>query len=296
MDAMASTLREGGTTATAVKGAVPAGDAVVADYLLPRLLARGDRPALVVLEISPETLARPSPWITDHTIRFFGWRDVASRLPEILSGDRTSRALAARLTPIHVYRRELLTWLTGRAPPYLAVPPAKPSVASSSSAPVVARADASAPDAVARGDVDAVEAPPADPEAAPRPRRVAATLRGVRQTARWLRHYRPDGAAALALDDVVARCREAGVPLVLVGVPVSSRVRALYTPEVERAFADVVERARRGGAEFVDYRATVPDRLFADHHHLNDRGSTVFAQTLAREVLAPRLAHHGTGL
>jgi hypothetical protein len=299
MDAVAATLRDGGHDVPVVKGAVPAGDAVVADLLLPRLLAQGSRPRLVVLEVSPETVARPSPWVTDHVIRFFTWRDVGAWLPEIVRGDRMSRAFGARLAPIEVYRRELLTWMTGSAPPYLRVPRAGEAGVNGLVATATANARVGArpatepvrptPTRESPSAANDAASPTDDAVSAARPGRVAATLAGVRQTRKWLRRYRADGRAAQHLERLVVRCRDAGVAIVLVGVPVSSRIRALYTPDVERAFGEVVERARRSGAEFLDYRARVPDALFKDHHHLNARGSTFFASLLASEVIAPRL-------
>ena len=117
----------------------------------------------------------------------------------------------------------------------------------------------------------------------------AVTLFGLRETRKWLRRYRVDGGAARALERVLARCHDAGIRVALVGVPVSSWVRELYTPEIERTFGAYIDRVSgRYGAEFVDYRAKVPDRFFRDHHHLNRRGSELFVRLLVAEVLAPR--------
>ena len=252
-----------------VKGAVEAGDPVVASYLLEEILARGSHPEVVVLEISPETIARPAPWVAEHAIRFFTWADVAAWAPEILTGDRPARVAAARLAPIQVYRRELLTWLVGSAPPYLRVPHS-----GSDTYPTAVE-----PRSAARTNAAAGGSAHRQPN--------AGTLRGLRQTRKWLRHYHPDGGAARALEHVVARCHETGTRVVLVGVPVSSWVRALYSPEIERAFLDQIERiGRRYGAEFLDCRARIPDPFFKDHHHLNVRGGTVFARMLVDEVLA----------
>lgn len=265
-----------------VTGAVRAGDAVVALYLLEQLLAKGSRPAMIALEISPETLARPAPWVAEQAIRLFTWSDVAAWAPEILMGDRASRVAAARLAPVHTYRRELLTWLVGSPPPYLRVPRrprAKPS-------PQPAK-------------------PPAGPQAAPPPNVAPKaakdgpsgwTLIGLRQPRRWLRHYRPDGGEARCLERLLAHCHERGIPVVLVGMPVTSWVRDLYTPEVERAFGNVIDRVSRSyGTEFVDYRGRVTDDLFKDHHHLTQRGGALFSRTLADEVLVPGLQHAGQG-
>src|SRR6185503_6722082 len=229
----------GGIPPSVVNGAVRAGDTVVADYLLENLLAQGSRPGLVVIEISPETIARPAPWVAEHAIRFFTWRDVVAWAPEILSGDRASRVAAARFAPIHMYRREVLTWIVGNEPPYLRVlRPGHSSPPASRAKPVVVTEEARP-----------LATPPTvqPPAAAEPPARGPSvwTVAGLGQTRKWLRRYRPDGGAARSLEHVLSRCHYLGIRVVLVGVPVTSSVRALYTPEIERAFRDQVERVTR---------------------------------------------------
>jgi len=277
----AAVLREtiGAGSPPVLKGAVPAGDPVVADFLLARLLAQGSRPALIALEVSPETIAYPTRWVADHAIRFFRWGDVAAWAPEIVLAGQARKVAAARFTPVQLYRRELLTWIAGASPPYLRV--ASPGDLDGAS--------------VRRPERPAADVEPAT-EQPGRPRPSAATLFGLRETRKWLRHYRLGGGAALALERLLARCHDATIPVVLVGVPVSSWVRELYTPEIERAFGEYMDRvSRRYGAEFVDDRARVPDRFFKDHHHLNRPGADFFVRMLAGEVLAPRWRHREDG-
>src|SRR5262249_60797198 len=59
----------------------------------------------------------------------------------------------------------------------------------------------------------------------------AATLSGLRQTRAWLRGYRLGGEAR-ALERFLARSRSAGIRGGALGVPVSSRGRALCPPEI----------------------------------------------------------------
>jgi hypothetical protein len=260
---------------TVVQGAVLGGDAVIADYLLDRLLAQGSRPVLIVAETSPETIGHPSNWIAGDAIRFFTWREVLAWAPEIIARGKPGDVVTARLAPIDVYRRELLSWIVGRPPPYVSV--ATPDVADASPS-----TDGAAPQ-VASGVQD-------DDRRQPNP----ATLSGLRQTRGWLRHYRLGGEAH-ALDRFLARSRAAGIPVVLVGVPVSSWVRDLYTPEIEHAFRGYLDQVTaRGDADFVDYRSRFADRYFVDHHHLNGQGGTLFAHMLANEVMAPHLHERGT--
>ena len=104
-----------------VQGAILGGDAVIADYLLDRLLAQGSCPVLIVAETSPETIGHPSNWIAGDAIRFFTWREVLVWAPEIITRGRPGGVVTARFAPIDVYRRELLSWIVGRPPPYLSV-------------------------------------------------------------------------------------------------------------------------------------------------------------------------------
>src|SRR5262249_9666847 len=268
-----------------VRGAVLGGGAIVADSLLQPLLADGSHPVLIVAEISPETIGHPSNWIAGDAIRFFTWRDVAAWAPEIVVRGKPAEVAAARFAPIDVYRRELLSWIVGRPPPYLAV--ASPGMPGDGSSPPATQEGHGSPAVPGSEPTDAGEErrDPGQPN--------AATLSGLRQTRSWLRGYRLGGEAR-ALERFLARSRVAGIPVVLVGVPVSSWVRELYTPEIEQAFHDYMDHlSARGDTEFVDYRARFPDRFFTDHHHLNDRGGSLFARMLASEVLAPHL--HATG-
>ncbi len=90
-DTAAVALREtvGGDGPGLLKGAMPAGDPIVADYLIERLLAEGSHPRLIALEISPEIIANPSRWVAEHAVRFFTWRDVAVWTPEIVRAGKT---------------------------------------------------------------------------------------------------------------------------------------------------------------------------------------------------------------
>jgi hypothetical protein len=231
LEAARETLLEnvGNGAPTVVQGAVLGGDAVIADYLLDRLLAQGSRPVLIVAETSPETMGHPSNWIAGDAIRFFTWGEVLAWAPEIIGRGKPGDVVTARLAPVDVYRRELLTWMVGRPPPYL-------SVASPDEADESPSMDGAASPQVASAvqDVDGLQPNPA-------------TLSGLRQTRGWLRHYQLGGEAQ-ALDRFLTRSRAAGIRVVLVGVPVSSWVRDLYTPEVEHVFHAYLDRVRRPAA------------------------------------------------
>jgi hypothetical protein len=265
-----------GATPRVFQASVLAGDPVIIDYLLREILAEGPAPALAVIEISPETLSYPAHWLMDHVTRIYTLRDVLGNLGEIAARGRLGDVAQRRLLPASVYRRELLTWLPGRPPPYL-----------DANLPEVRRGARGLP---RRGPLG-VPVSTAPPEPTPK------TVSGLRRVEKWLRDSRIGGSESRALAATLERCRRAGVRTVLVGVPVTSFQRALYTPEVEGRFqAFLLELALEGAQpSFVDYRARVPDALFEDNHHLNEEGGRYFGEILGREVIAPRwqrrLAH-----
>src|SRR5262249_58194955 len=187
-----------------VRGAVLGGGAIVADSLLQPLLADGSHPVLIVAEISPETIGHPSNWIAGDAIRFFTWRDVAAWAPEIVVRGKPAEVAAARFAPIDVYRRELLSWIVGRPPPYLTV--ASPGIPGDGSSPDPRAVEGTeSPGAAPTPASDLAEAR-ADRRHPEQPN--AATLSGLRQTRAWLRGYRL-GWEARALGCVLARTRRA---------------------------------------------------------------------------------------
>jgi len=285
VDAVTAALRDaaGAETPAIVQGAVLGGDPIVADYLLEKLLVQGSRPALLAVEISPESVAYPAPWIAGQAIRFFTWSDIAAWTPEIVARGKMVEVAAARLSPIDTYRRELLTWIVGRPPPYLRVTSSPRTVD-----PVDPKAPQPAADATDTSGGPREPGGGANDTATGQPPN-GATLSGLRQVRGWLRDYRVGGGAARALERFLARARDADIPVVLVGPPASSWLRELYTPAVERTFRDYLDDLRRRyGTQFADYRARISDRFFTDHYHLNARGGALFARMLASEVLAVR--------
>jgi len=258
-----------GETPPVLQGSVLAGDPVIIDYLLHEILTEGPGPALAIIEISPETLSYPAHWLMDHVTRIYTLRDVLGNLGEIAARGRLGEVAERRLLTASVYRRELLTWFTGRPPPYLyaTLPELQPS----------------ARRLPRRGPLGV---PVSTASQAPTPK----TVSGLSRVEKWLRDYRIGGSESRALEAILERCRRAGIRAVLVGAPVTSFQRELYTPEVEGRFqAFLLELALEGvEVNFVDYRSRVPDALFEDNHHLNEEGGRYFGEILGREVIAPR--------
>ena len=94
------------------------GDLVGSEIMLEHVLASGARPRMALIELTPEWLQHPVPVLNGQLLRAFTWRDVGAWLPELLLGTRRT-LICARLFPVYCYRDELLTWATGRPPPYL---------------------------------------------------------------------------------------------------------------------------------------------------------------------------------
>jgi hypothetical protein len=268
-----------------LQGAVLAGDPVVFDYLLERLLGQGTVPTLAILELSPETLSYPAHWVADHVTRMFTWRDLPAWIGEIAARGQLGDLATKRLMPIHVYRTELLGWLTLERAPYLRVP--SPQDTPDGEA-LEARRPRERRRAHAARSLPLGAHPLVRPTAGEAPDIDARTLSGLRRMRDWLEDYRTGGGAVRSLESALARCREAGVRVVLVGVPVTSAHRELYTPEILAAYQAVLAPLlERTGVSYREYRARVPDALFVDNHHLSAEGGAFFGRMLAREVIAP---------
>ncbi|MCI0456413.1 MAG: hypothetical protein L0Z62_05475 [Gemmataceae bacterium] len=94
-----------------------------------------------------------------------------------------------------------------------------------------------------------------------------------------------------ALHALVTLCQEEGIPVGLVLMPEGQSFRSLYSPLAETAIVCFVERARREwGVAVIDARTWVEEAGFWDGHHLLAPGARRFSERLAREALDPALA------
>ncbi|HJZ59511.1 MAG TPA: hypothetical protein VKE74_31495 [Gemmataceae bacterium] len=98
----------------------------------------------------------------------------------------------------------------------------------------------------------------------------------------------PTGGSARALEDLLALCREQGVPVRLVLMPESAGFRALYPPSsTARLYAFLHRLCAEHGCELVDARDWLPDGCFTDGHHQLRPGAEAFSDRLLREAVLP---------
>lgn len=243
---------------------IEAGDAISAEFMMDEMLARGIRPKLAVVEVSPESVNAWNQWMGHHVRRQMRWRDFPDWLVDLARSSQLTRVLGYRFTPLYVHRAHLwkaaARWWNAEGPP----------IASAGSDP----------EALTWNEVLGVKLD------FPRPRPPDWVTLGLDLPRRYLKKYATTGASAAALLRIADKCKQLGIDVLLVGVPLTAPHRKLYRPEVETAFLAFIERlTREHGCRFVDYRATMPDHLFWDNHHLYPEGCEAFSRQLAEDVL-----------
>jgi hypothetical protein len=252
---------------------VPAGDIIAAEFMLHYLLEGGVRPKLVLLEINPETLNHYNDWLGVHVRRQLCWHDMPGYFVQVCQSMQMVRWLGERVNPVYYHREEL----------WQATSEACRSLAAGTATNAPGRAKP------ALGQQPAWKellCPP--PMALP-----AEALEQCRSSAfgvvrRWLRHYRISGGNAEALERMLRLCRQKQIEVILLGVPVTTPHREVYTSEINAVYLAYLDcLCQTHGCRFVDYRARVPDSLFVDTHHLGPKGGLFFSRLLTYEVLAP---------
>jgi hypothetical protein len=264
----------------AFDGALPSADGTVMEFAYRELFQRGLRPECIVLEVVPETLNAHQGYIGEHVLWTLRWEDIPPYFREICQTGNLPRLAKARLVPLYTYRQEIVKLCQSQIP-WLA-----PSIQATAEdrrdrAPrgVFRTASRQAPERSPK-----FTPPNEDVEAASV--QVAAKGDDLGRIRRRLHNYQAGGRPCEALERLLVHCREQGCQVILLGVPVASRHRALYTPAIDanyRAYLDHLQKTY--GCRFVDCHARVPDHLFSDHHHARPAGGLYFTRLLAEEVL-----------
>ena len=105
-----------------------------------------------------------------------------------------------------------------------------------------------------------------------------------------LANLHPGGDATRALEDLLDQARALGIPTALVMMPESKAFRELLPADGDaRLMSFLRNLSERTGARLVDARRWLPDENFSDGHHMFARGAETFTRRLARECVAPEL-------
>jgi hypothetical protein len=125
-------------------------------------------------------------------------------------------------------------------------------------------------------------------------RRRLGTENARREYAYYFGGFRLGGPNPPALRELLGLCRQEGIATVLVLMPEGSAFRAWYPPPAWAQVEDFLAQLRRDyGVAVVNAREWLTDEDFADSHHQFPEGAARFSARLARDVIAPRLAGGG---
>lgn len=246
------------------------GDPLTMHYLAKHLFSTGPPPRLVILEVTPQSVARRHPFLDIVITRQFTLADIVATGGEIFhsTNKAISRLLSSRLTPFYCHRDQLLAWM-GEA--------------------TERRWDH------ARHDRDSGTPPPpkvqppriAERRNFPLPPEVQAETY-LRRTRKLLADYEVAGRPPEALEKLIASCREKNVRVILLQTPLHSKVRDLLTPEMMAKYRTFIRRLEHDyGCRFVDVSERIPDSMLHDCEHANREGREHFSQILSQEILVP---------
>jgi hypothetical protein len=269
----------GDRTATVFNEAVPSQDFDAADFMLDKMVGRGWRPALAVIELCPEMVNRRNCLLGAYVLPCLSSETSGTYLSDVLLSRNLGRLVVERLIPIYRFRRalraevvRLISANSHETATPAAVPPTKAPTSIQSSTAQKPRP--SAEELFLNGDPSVTQRQLAEEK--------------LPMLRRWLADYRIGGTSSLALERLIRHCRDQGMEVLLVAPPVASCQRDLYTPEIESVFVPYIHRLEKTyKCRFVDYRDSLPDEEFYDNHHLRPSGGRLFSRQLTREVLIP---------
>jgi hypothetical protein len=253
-------------------------DPYTMDVVLQHLLAAGMRPKLAVIEVSPETLAAKNRWLKFNMLRMMTWNNLDQFVPHIRQCGGGREFLMTRCLPLVCHRQmileSLLMEVTGTDRPRMMAQGSDNTEKDWQKLMTTgvpweeymkrARKKDAKPEALTQAELPFVE--------------------------NWLRDYRiADGRAAQALGRVLTQCKEHNIDVILVAIPISSKQRELYSPQIEAEFQNHLQQVTaKHGCRCLDYRSRIDNKLFQDNHHLMMEGAQVFSRVLTQEVLGPK--------
>jgi hypothetical protein len=238
--------------------------------LLRRMLSRGLRPDLLMVEVTPPVLAgqphapREPDWLLPGR---FSWSEVGEleKYEPALTSPRREWIKAFPL-PWYSRRFEILSWL---APQWV---------------PARFRSE--------WGDS-------ADPSGwsphAVRDRSLASYRRGVERARdeyfAFLAWFQVTPSSGGPLLDLLELCRAERIPAALVLMPEGTEFRSFYPPFAWPRVNEFLSTVTRGfSVPLVNAREWIPDSGFSDSHHLLPEAATRFSEQLCHEALVPLLS------
>jgi hypothetical protein len=266
---------EAGTPATAFNFGVPGAGPVTHRLYVPRLLADGHRPDLLIIEVLPPLLADlpggplEARIVTGDTLTR-DEIDVADQygMPTERLRKQWDRAT---FSPAFTHRFKLLSRIMPSAVPWQL------------------RYDwGRTQDPNGWNPSDLLEV-----TAEQRAKGVESTVKEYRDV---VKHNLPAGPAVDALRDTLALCRAQGIPVALVILPETTSFRAIYPPGVEEKIQRfLAELQAEFGCSLTDARQWLPDDAFLDGHHLLREGAVRFTDRFTAETILPFLRQRNTG-
>jgi hypothetical protein len=106
----------------------------------------------------------------------------------------------------------------------------------------------------------------------------------------YLKGFRLGGPQCEALRELLASCRQEGVPVALVLMPEGPTFRSWYSPETLRDVQEwVTQLGRENAAPVIDARKWMAEDDFRESNHLLPDGAARFTDRLGRETIRPLL-------
>jgi hypothetical protein len=250
-----------GRPCLAFNQASPGGGALTQLLHLRRMLARGIRPDVVLVEVNPAVMDEPETrFLRPDRVT----REELAVLTEIGFADDQYLAdwWEATLNPWFGFRFQLLGRVRAKWTP-----------------PGVPRMAWRYPDPTGWGPWIW----PVTPES------YRAALAVARQEHfDTLQKYHLGPVPVRALKEVFALCRREGITAVAVLTPEGSEFRSWYGPAAHAAAAELIALAGAAtGGRVVDARGWLPDSAFADAHHIRAPEAAGFTAELTRRAIVP---------